>query len=140
MKTALLEIAKTGKANFRFTCNQNVIISDILPADKEAIEKILQKFLLTEHTENAGEVRKNSIACVAFNTCPLALAEAQRYLPELISKIEPLLAKHGLHKDAISLRMTGCPNGCGCLMLQKLVLSALPMVNIICILVATGSG
>lgn len=112
MKTALLEIAKTGKANFRFTCNQNVIISDILPADKEAIEKILQKFLLTEHTENAGEVRKNSIACVAFNTCPLALAEAQRYLPELISKIEPLLAKHGLHKDAISLRMTGCPNGC----------------------------
>jgi sulfite reductase (NADPH) hemoprotein beta-component len=53
------------------------------------------------------------MACVALNTCALALAEAQRYLPSLISKIEPLLEKHGLQKDDIILRMTGCPNGCG---------------------------
>ena len=64
-------------------------------------------------TQAASAVRKNSIACVAFNTCPLALAEAQRYLPELISKIEPFLEKHGLLNEEISLRMTGCPNGCG---------------------------
>ena len=44
---------------------------------------------------------------------PLALAEAQRYIPSLITKIEPLLAKHNLSQDDIVLRMTGCPNGCG---------------------------
>jgi len=113
MKTALLEIAKTGKANFRFTGNQNVIIADVLETDKPAIEKLLKEFKLDEHTANAGALRKNAIACVAFNTCPLALAEAQRYLPTLIDKIEPLLTKHGLQDDEIILRMTGCPNGCG---------------------------
>jgi sulfite reductase (NADPH) hemoprotein beta-component len=113
MKTALLEIAKTGKANFRFTGNQNVIIADVLEADKPAIEKLLKEFKLDEHTANAGALRKNAMACVAFNTCPLALAEAQRYLPTLIDKIEPLLLKHGLQDDEIILRMTGCPNGCG---------------------------
>jgi sulfite reductase (NADPH) hemoprotein beta-component len=113
MKTALLEIAQTGKANFRFTANQNVIISDIAPKDKAAIEAILNRFGLIAHTEGASPVRKNAIACVALNTCPLALAEAQRYLPSLISKIEPLLEQHGLQQEEISLRMTGCPNGCG---------------------------
>ena len=113
LKTAFLEVAKTGKANFRFTCNQNVIISDIAPKDKKAVEKILQEFGVIAHTDKAGAVRKSAIACVSFNTCPLALAEAQRYLPTLITKIEPILAKHGLQDDEISLRMTGCPNGCG---------------------------
>ncbi len=113
LKTALLEVARTGKANFRFTCNQNVILSDIDPKDKKEVEAILERFGIIEHTEKAGAVRKSAIACVAFNTCPLALAEAQRYLPTLISKIEPVLEKYGLSDDAISLRMTGCPNGCG---------------------------
>jgi sulfite reductase (NADPH) hemoprotein beta-component len=113
LKTALLEVAKTGKVNFRFTCNQNVIISDIAQKDKKTIEKILQDFGIIAHTDNAGAVRKAAIACVAFNTCSLALAEAQRYLPTLITKIEPILAKHGLQNDEIAMRMTGCPNGCG---------------------------
>ncbi len=113
LKTALLEIAKTGKANFRFTGNQNVILGDIEEKDKLAIEELLNRFGLIEHTERSGNVRKNSIACVAFNTCPLALAEAQRYLPTLISKIEPILYKYALQDEEIILRMTGCPNGCG---------------------------
>jgi sulfite reductase (NADPH) hemoprotein beta-component len=113
LKTALLEVAKTGKANFQFTCNQNVIVGDIAQKDKKAVEKILQQFGIIEHTEKAGALRRSAIACVAFNTCPLALAEAQRYLPSLISKIEPIMAKHGLENEEIALRMTGCPNGCG---------------------------
>jgi sulfite reductase (NADPH) hemoprotein beta-component len=52
------------------------------------------------------------MACVALNTCPLALAEGQRYLPDLITKIEPIMAKHKIENNDISLRMTGCPNGC----------------------------
>ena len=113
LKSALLEIAETGKANFRFTGNQNLILADIQKKDKPAIDKILKKYKIIEHTEAASALRKNSIACVALPTCPLALAEAQRYLPDLIGKIEPLLAKYELGDEEIIIRMTGCPNGCG---------------------------
>ncbi|HXB43417.1 MAG TPA: NADPH-dependent assimilatory sulfite reductase hemoprotein subunit [Puia sp.] len=112
LKTALLEVAETGKANFRFTGNQNLIISDISKKDKAAIDKILRKYKIIEHTESASVIRKNSIACVALPTCPLALAEGQRYLPELMGKIEALLSKYQLGEENIIIRMTGCPNGC----------------------------
>ena len=112
-KSALLEVAKTGKANFRFTCNQNVIVSDVQEADKEVINEILERYNVVKRTEESSVIRKNSMACVAFPTCPLALAEAQRYLPTLIDKVEPLLQKHQLDKEEIIIRMTGCPNGCG---------------------------
>ncbi|HJW16169.1 MAG TPA: NADPH-dependent assimilatory sulfite reductase hemoprotein subunit [Flavisolibacter sp.] len=113
LKTALLKVAESGLAQFRFTPNQNLILSDIKESDKNHIEEILSQFGVIEHTNNSSLLRKNAIACVAFNTCPLALAESQRYLPELISKIEPLIAKYNLVDEEISLRMTGCPNGCG---------------------------
>ncbi len=112
LKSGLYEIAKTNSVNFRFTGNQNVILSDIDAADKETIDSLLHQYLLTQHTDEAGAVRKNAMACVAFNTCPLALAEAQRYLPSLITKMEPLLIKYNLEEEEISVRMTGCPNGC----------------------------
>ena len=112
MKTALYEVAKTGKVNFRFTTNQNVIISDVAANDKAQINEILEAFHVIEHTDNASLVRKNAMACVALPTCPLALAEAQRYLPSLITKIEGLLEKHQLEDEEMIVRMTGCPNGC----------------------------
>lgn len=112
LKTALLEIAKTGKANFRFTTNQHLILSDIKETDKKLINDILEKYQILAHNENASPLRKNSMACVAFNTCPLALAEGQRYLPHLVTKIEALLGKYALEKEEIIIRMTGCPNGC----------------------------
>lgn len=113
LKTALLEIAHTGKANFRFTANQGLILADIQKKDKALINGILEKYNLLAHTENASAIRKNSIACVALPTCGLALAESQRYLPTLITHIEKLLGAHELDKEAIIIRMTGCPNGCG---------------------------
>ena len=113
LKKAFYEIAKTGKAQFRFTCNQNIIISDILPGDKNEIENILRWHNVIQVTEAATPARRNAIACVAFNTCPLALAEAQRYLPSLIDKIEIILNKYNLSNEDLSIRMTGCPNGCG---------------------------
>src|SRR5450755_2845358 len=112
LKTALYEIAETRKLNFRFTANQNVILADILNKDKPEIEKILKKYHIEEYTDSISSIRKNSMACVALSTCPLAFAEAQRYLPSLLSKIEPLLKKNGLQQEEIILRMTGCPNGC----------------------------
>jgi sulfite reductase (NADPH) hemoprotein beta-component len=113
LKSALLEIAQTGKANFRFTGNQNLIIADIQKKDKATIQQLLEKYKIIEHTDAASAVRKNAIACVALPTCPLALAEAQRYLPDLIGKIETVLAKYELTSENIIIRMTGCPNGCG---------------------------
>lgn len=113
LKSGLLKIAQTTKVNFRFTCNQNLIISDINDQDKVLVENLLQEYGISKYTENASPLRKNSVACVALNTCSLALAEAQRYLPSLVTKIEPILEKHGLLEDDITIRMTGCPNGCG---------------------------
>src|SRR5690606_15657795 len=73
LKTALFEIAKSGKANFRFTCNQNLVLSDIRDTDKPMIEKMLDEYGIDKHTEEASRIRRNAIACVALNTCPLAL-------------------------------------------------------------------
>jgi sulfite reductase (NADPH) hemoprotein beta-component len=112
MKTAFLEIAQTRKADFRFTANQNLIIADITEEHKKHVEDILNKYGIIAHTEKASNVRKQSMACVALNTCPLALAEAQRYLPTLITKIEGLLDANKLSEENIIIRMTGCPNGC----------------------------
>jgi sulfite reductase (NADPH) hemoprotein beta-component len=60
-----------------------------------------------------SQMRLHSMACVALPTCALAMAESQRYLPSLISKLEVTLDEVGLRHDAITIRMTGCPNGCG---------------------------
>ena len=113
LKTAMLKIAESGKAQFRFTPNQKLILGDIASENKSEVESILNEFGIIEHTNNAAAVRKQSIACVALNTCPLALAESQRYLPMLLTKMEVLLKKYGLENDEITVRMTGCPNGCG---------------------------
>jgi sulfite reductase (NADPH) hemoprotein beta-component len=88
-------------------------VSDVKPEDKKEINDILEEYKIIEHTDNASVIRKNSMACVALPTCPLALAESQRYLPSLLTKIESLLSKHDLTDENIITRMTGCPNGCG---------------------------
>lgn len=112
MKQALLEIAQSEKAAFRFTTNQNLIIADIKPEDKDFVAGILEQYGLIAHTERATTLRGNAMACVALNTCALALAEAQRYMPSLLDKVEGLLEKHSLQNEELIMRMTGCPNGC----------------------------
>lgn len=112
MKTALYEMAETGVAEYLFTANQNLIISRVADADKAAVDAILDKYQLTQYNAATSALRKNAIACVALPTCPLALAEAQRYMPSLLGKIEPLLTKYKLEEEPIVMRMTGCPNGC----------------------------
>ena len=110
MKTALRAIAETGLCRFRFTANQNIMLTRVAAKDKPALEKILKQHKV-DHAQ-FSRTRQDALACVALNTCPLALAEGQRYLPALITKIETLLAKHRLSEQPISIRMTGCPNGC----------------------------
>jgi len=113
MKTALREIAELDVCKFRLTGNQHLILLNIATKDKAKINKILKKYDLSADASELSGMRRNAIACVALNTCPLAMAESERYLPTLITKIDPILEKHGLFEDEIKTRMTGCPNGCG---------------------------
>ena len=111
MKTGLREIAKVHKGDFRLTCNQNLIIGGVAAKDKDRIQAMAEEFGLLRGLESGG-LRRNSMACVALPTCGLALAESERYLPELVTEIEAELTKLGLRDDEIVIRMTGCPTGC----------------------------
>lgn len=111
LKTALREVATIHKGDFRLTGNQNLIIGNIARRDKEKIESILKQHHILNHQNHTG-LRLHSMACVALNTCGLAFAEAERYLPSLIDKLDTILRENGLEQDAINIRMTGCPNGC----------------------------
>lgn len=110
-KTALREIATITDGKFILTGNQNVIITGVSDAVKKKVDAILKLYNVSP-SEISG-LRKNSISCVALPTCPLAFSEAERYLPDLISKIDIILNEFGLSKEEIVIRMTGCPNGCG---------------------------
>lgn len=111
LKTALKEIAKISDGQFILTGNQNLIISGVSDEVKKKVNTILKTNNVSP--EEISGLRKNSIACVAMPTCPLAFAEAERYLPDLVSKIDNIFDEFGLAKEEIVIRMTGCPNGCG---------------------------
>jgi sulfite reductase (NADPH) hemoprotein beta-component len=110
MKTGLRELAKVHKGEFRLTGNQHLIISNVAAADLPNIKSMMKKYKL-DNVQFSG-LRLSSSACVAFPTCGLAMAESERYLPELITKLEGVLEENGLRQDSIVMRMTGCPNGC----------------------------
>lgn len=111
MMTGLREIAKVHKGDFRLTPNQNLMISGVTDKAKPAMDKLLEQYGLVG-TGQQSALRLHSMACVAFPTCGLAMAESERYLPDLMTKIEALLEENGLREEPITIRMTGCPNGC----------------------------
>ncbi|GAB3295675.1 assimilatory sulfite reductase (NADPH) hemoprotein subunit [Hymenobacter tenuis] len=110
LKTALREIAAFHTGDFRLTGNQNLILANVAPEDRLTIEATLAKYGVAVDTTSG--LRRGALACVALNTCSLAFAEAERYIPQLIDRLEPILAAHHLTHDDILIRMTGCPNGC----------------------------
>ena len=107
----LREIARHHRGSFRLTPNQNLMIADVAPAERETIQAVLDEYGLSKLNRQSA-LRLRSIACVAFPTCGLAMAESERYLPSLVTKIESLLEVHDLTREAITIRMSGCPNGC----------------------------
>lgn len=111
LKTALKEAVQLHDGDVRLTPNQNVILANISENNKPVIDGILKKYNVY-HTSSSSGLRLNSLACASLPLCPLAFAEAERYLPTLIDKIEVILADLGLQNEEISIRMTGCPNGC----------------------------
>ncbi|MBF7074972.1 assimilatory sulfite reductase (NADPH) hemoprotein subunit [Glaciecola sp. MH2013] len=117
LKSGCAEIAKIHKGDFRMTANQNLIIAGVPSEQKETIESLAVKHGLIE--ASVSNQRKDSMACVSLPTCPLAMAEAERYLPSAVTEVEALLAKHGMEQESIIYRITGCPNGCGRAMLAE---------------------
>jgi sulfite reductase (NADPH) hemoprotein beta-component len=108
---ALRTIAHQHQGTFRLTPNQNLAIADVSPEMRPVIQSLLDEYGLGLEAQGSA-LRRNSMACVALPTCGLAMAESERYLPGLIGKIETLLVRHNLENAPITLRMTGCPNGC----------------------------
>ncbi len=109
--TGLREIALEHTGEFRLTPNQNISISNVNESRKNSITALLQDFGI-ENNAQATPLRLHSMACVAFPTCGLAMAEAERYLPTLLDALDVELASAGLAGEPITIRMTGCPNGC----------------------------
>ncbi|MBN3214732.1 assimilatory sulfite reductase (NADPH) hemoprotein subunit [Pectobacterium polaris] len=118
LKTGLAEIAKIHKGDFRLTANQNLIIAGVPARSKAKIDALAREHGLID--DGVSEQRKNSMACVSFPTCPLAMAEAERFLPEFVTKVEGIMQQHGVGDEHIVLRVTGCPNGCGRAMLAEI--------------------
>jgi sulfite reductase (NADPH) hemoprotein beta-component len=112
MKSGLREIARVHRGEYRLTPNQHLIIANVAPEDKGAIDALLAQYKL-DTANHASTLRLHAMACVALPTCGLALAESERYLPDLITALEAEVEAVGLRDDAIIVRMTGCPNGCG---------------------------
>jgi sulfite reductase (NADPH) hemoprotein beta-component len=112
MLTGLREIARIHDGDFRLTANQNLIIANVSAKKRVEVAALLEKYGMAKSHERSA-LRLASIACVALPTCGLALAEAERYLPDVLTDLEETLEEAGLRHDAITIRMTGCPNGCG---------------------------
>src|SRR5579859_3003201 len=109
--TGLRELAKVHAGDFRMTCNQNVIVANVAADQRARIDAIAAEHGLDGYRTQSG-IRKHAVACVALPTCGLAMAESERYLPELLPKLEALLEAHDLRDAPILLRLSGCPNGC----------------------------
>jgi sulfite reductase (NADPH) hemoprotein beta-component len=111
LQTGMREIARMLEgAAIILTPNQNLTIANISEAQKPVVEALLAEHNMAT-TADTG-LRRNAMACVALPTCGLALAESERYLPDLLTALEGELAGAGLRQDEIVIRMTGCPNGC----------------------------
>ncbi|MCY9668400.1 assimilatory sulfite reductase (NADPH) hemoprotein subunit [Paenibacillus alginolyticus] len=119
LMTGLREIAKVHNGDFRLTANQNLVIGNVSTQKKKKIEELIKEYGLTDGLQYSA-LRRSSMACVSLPTCGMAMAEAERYLPDLMDKIEPMLEEAGLSDKEIVIRMTGCPNGCARPMLAEI--------------------
>ena len=109
--TGMREIARVHTGDIRLTCNQNLIIANVAAADRARIDAIVAAHGMDGYRRHSG-IRQHAVACVALPTCGLAMAESERYLPQLLPKLEASLDRHGLLSAPILLRLSGCPNGC----------------------------
>ncbi|KRG45023.1 sulfite reductase [Stenotrophomonas pictorum JCM 9942] len=110
--TALREIARIHQGEFRMTGNQNLVIAGVPADQRDRIDALVEAAGLDIGNRAPTALARAAMACVALPTCGLAMAEAERYLPDFSARLQPLLERHGLVDAPILLRISGCPNGC----------------------------
>ncbi|ANB03448.1 assimilatory sulfite reductase (NADPH) hemoprotein subunit [Ectothiorhodospira sp. BSL-9] len=98
-------------SDVRVTPNQNLVLAGVDAANRARMEEAIATYGLDAH-DKASPLRLNALACVALPTCGMAMAEAERYLPDLIRRIEEMAARHGVEEQPVTVRISGCPNGC----------------------------
>jgi sulfite reductase (ferredoxin) len=111
LRSGLRTIVSKYRCTVRVTPQQDVLLGDVNPTDKAGVDSLLNEYGIPR-PENLSLVRKWGMSCPAIPTCPLALTESERALPGLIDQLESTLSTLGLGGEPISVRMTGCPNGC----------------------------
>ncbi|MEO5802939.1 MAG: sulfite reductase, partial [Verrucomicrobiota bacterium] len=111
LKSGLRAVAEKFQPEMRLTASQNLLLVNVNESDKEPISKLLAEHGVAVENQ-ASVIRRASIACPALPTCGLSLSESERVMPEVLTKMEALLAEVGLQDEEIIFRMTGCPNGC----------------------------
>jgi sulfite reductase (NADPH) hemoprotein beta-component len=111
LKAGLRRVAEQFQPQMRLTPSQNVLLVDVRAEDRDAITSVLAEHGVPVENQ-ASVIRRASIACPALPTCGLALSESERAMPDVLTRLEGLLAELGLQDEEITVRMTGCPNGC----------------------------
>jgi len=109
--SGLRAVAAVHRGDFRLTPNQNLIVANVAAGDRAAIDALVRDHGLDLHARTPP-TSLDALACVALPTCPLAMAEAERYLPGFLAVFEARLAHHGLAQLPVLVRLSGCPNGC----------------------------
>ena len=110
--TGLRRIAGVHRGEFRMTPNQNLVIAGVPASERTRIDTLVRAHGLDAGNRASTALARAAMACVALPTCGLAMAEAERYLPDFSASLQPLLEQHGLGDAPILLRISGCPNGC----------------------------
>ncbi|MGH2413185.1 MAG: NADPH-dependent assimilatory sulfite reductase hemoprotein subunit, partial [Microcystaceae cyanobacterium] len=112
LKTALHKVVEYYNIPMRLTPNHNIILYEIEPSQKQAIEEIFHQHGIITAPEEIDPLVRYSMACPALPTCGLAITESERALPGIVDRIRALLNKLDMEKEQFVIRMTGCPNGC----------------------------
>jgi sulfite reductase (ferredoxin) len=111
LRTALRLIAQRFAVTFLITAQQDILISEISPDDKESVARVLKDHHVRD-VADLGLVERSALACPALPTCGQALTEAERSLPNIVGQVQAEMNSAGLPGRRLQLRMTGCPNGC----------------------------
>jgi sulfite reductase (ferredoxin) len=111
LRSALREIVRRFRPELRLTPGQDVLFCGLDGSALPALERSLDEYGVPR-PESLTPVRRYALACPAIPTCGLAISEAERAMPGILDELETLLRELGLEKETITLRMTGCPNGC----------------------------
>jgi sulfite reductase (NADPH) hemoprotein beta-component len=111
LRSGLARIAAIHRGDFRLTPNQNLIVAGVAPGERWRLDALIAGYGLDLY-RTAPPLARDALACVALPTCPLAMAEAERYLPAATMALDSLLQRHGVGGEPLLFRISGCPNGC----------------------------